>query len=355
MIVDFDKFIESISFNKLNDLKHLQITNNPIYIFGEGEYSSVVNNFLNENGIKISAKFISKDLELYSNGNKFEFNTESYSIVIGIADYTKAKKIIKLLHQQLQNCDHISYFALNPFYNLNQDLLNQNWSKIMIVHELLNDKISNEILNNYIKSAISFNNEYLTATFPQYFPSFFEFNDQEIVIDGGAYVGDTLIEFIKNHKTFKEYHAFEPSQYNFIKLSNNLNIQNLFLYNKGVGLSNDTLLFNDGDSESSTSSFLNSTFNQNNLKEVQIVRLDDTISEVSFIKLDIEGAELDALIGSSKLIKNFKPKIAVCIYHKFEHLWQIIIFLNSLRNDYKFSIRYHSIDNILTELVLYAY
>ena len=197
--------------------------------------------------------------------------------------------------------------------------------------------------------------EYLNPNLPQYFPQFFPITNHEIVVDGGAYIGDTLIEYKKIFNTFKEYHAFEPSNSNYLQLSINSNFENIYIYNKGLGLSNEMLLFNDGISESSTSSFLKSTFNQNNLKEVQIVRLDDLINEVSFIKLDIEGAELDALVGSASLISRFKPKIAVCIYHKFEHLWQIQEFLHSIRSDYKFSIRYHSIPKILTELVLYAY
>ena len=225
-------------------------------------------------------------------------------------------------------------------------MLLENNERINLVLKNLNDIESKEILLNYLKSAITYSSEYLNPILPQYFPTFFELSNYEIVVDGGAYTGDTLIEYQKKFSTFKEYHAFEPSFNNYLQLSTNSNLKNIFKYNKGLGLSNDILLFNDGVAESSTSSFLKTTFNQNNLKEVQIVRLDDLIDEVSFIKLDIEGAELDALIGSASLISRFKPKIAVCIYHKFEYLWQIQEFLFSIRSDYKFSIRYHSIPNI---------
>ena len=355
MKLDIQKFLFTYSSEKLDSLKVLKETKLPIFIFGEGEYANIVNKFLESNNIKTVCNFTSNNNNLFSNGNNFTFSDEPFIIVLGIADQSKATNLLNSLKSQLNNRATIYYFALNPFYNLSEEVLIQNFDRINLVLDNLDDIESKEILLNYLRSALSFSNEYLNPNLPQYFPQFFRLTNHEIVVDGGAYIGDTLIEYKKIFNTFKEYHAFEPSNNNYLQLATNSNFENIYIYNKGLGLSNEMLLFNDGITESSTSSFLKSTFNQNNLKEVQIVRLDDLINDVSFIKLDIEGAELDALVGSASLISRYKPKIAVCIYHKFEHLWQIQEFLYSIRSDYKFSIRYHSIPKILTELVLYAY
>jgi FkbM family methyltransferase len=354
MKIIYDQIFKNISFQSSDFLKKLKTEKSDLYIYGEGEYSNVVFNFLKYHEIDIVNKFISKGIDLFSNGNNFNFPEKPFFIVIGVAHESKAMNLINNFKSKLNHCIGIYYFALNPFYNLNTDMLINNWDKIDFVNKILYDNESKEIFCNYLKSAISLSNEYLNLTLPQYFPSFIGLNEQEIIIDGGAFTGDTLLEYIQTYKSFKEYHAFEPSRHNYNRLIK-LTQQNTFYYNKGIGKSNEILLFNDGNSQSTTSSFLQSTFNQNIYNEVQIVKLDDTIQNATFIKLDIEGAELDALIGSVELISKYKPKMAICIYHKFEHLWEIIELVNSIRGDYKFSIRYHSKDKILTELVLYAY
>ncbi len=355
MKINFKSFQKKISTEKHISLNTLKNSNYPIYIFGDGEYSKIVRQFLKSNGIEVRANLISKGNQLFIDGKSVTKLDSPFSLVIGIADQAKAEKLISGLSKELNSCIASYYFCLNPFYNIDSDMLYLNWDRICILLDLLHDDESKIVIQQYLLSGASLNNVLLNPIFPQYFPSFSSLTDREIVVDGGAYIGDTLDEYLKYHKSFHEYHAFEPSSQNFIRLNQGRNVENLFLYNNGLGLSNQALLFHDGDSTTTTSSFHSSTFNGENLREVQIVRLDDTIPKVSFIKLDIEGAELDALIGSAKLIATYKPKIAVCIYHKFEHLWQVIDFLMSLRSDYKFSVRYHSTPKILTELVLYAY
>ncbi len=352
---NFNTFIKQTSVENIINIDKLKNCDDPIYILGDGEYSKLVHKFLLDHQITVKAHFITNGDDLLINGNSFDSIKDSYICVIGIANHEKAQKLIENLKEQFKNCTQYYYFCLNPFYNVDHDLLYSGWDRICVLVDMLNDDESKKIIYSYLSSAISFNNDSLIPSTPQYFPPFFHLSDKEIVVSGGAYIGDTLEEYIKLHKSFHEYHAFEPSLQNFSILSQNRNLKNLFLYNKGLGLSNETLSFHDGDSSTTTSSFDISTFNNENLKQVQIVRLDDIISKVTFIKLDIEGSELDALIGSAKLISVCKPKIAVCIYHKFVHLWQIIDFLKSLRSDYKFSVRYHSTSKILTELVLYAY
>ena len=75
--------------------------------------------------------------------------------------------------------------------------------------------------------------------------------------------------------------------------------------------------------------------------------------EITFVKMDIEGAEMDALQGMEKMIQRNKPKLAICIYHKFEDLWEIPNYIKSLVPEYSFLIRHHNYDH--TETVLYAY
>lgn len=95
----------------------------------------------------------------------------------------------------------------------------------------------------------------------------------------------------------------------------------------------------------------NSDFFQN----IQGIALDDWCAEHNvvpdFIKLDLEGAEIDALNGMSKTISTYKPKLAVCLYHAPSHMWLIPKLLHELNPNYTF---YCKKSAILYEFVLFA-
>ena len=65
---------------------------------------------------------------------------------------------------------------------------------------------------------------------------------------------------------------------------------------------------------------------------------------VDYIKLDIEGSELDMLHGAAKTISRWKPKMAISAYHRREDLWTLANYVKSLRSDYEFKFRHYKID-----------
>lgn len=65
------------------------------------------------------------------------------------------------------------------------------------------------------------------------------------------------------------------------------------------------------------------------------------LPRVDFIKLDVEGAELDVIKGASDVITRFKLILAVSVYHKIDHIWTIPQIITDIRKDYKFCLRYY--------------
>ena len=78
---------------------------------------------------------------------------------------------------------------------------------------------------------------------------------------------------------------------------------------------------------------------------IETVILDDFLhgERVTFIKMDIEGAELDALRGASRIIKEQKPKLAISIYHRLEDIIEIPKLIISLRPDYRLYVNHISL------------
>lgn len=74
--------------------------------------------------------------------------------------------------------------------------------------------------------------------------------------------------------------------------------------------------------------------------------------KVTFIKMDIEGAELKALYGAANTIKTWHPKLAVCVYHKPEDLITIPQYIKSIYPMYRLYLRSYSPSGV--ETVLYA-
>lgn len=97
-----------------------------------------------------------------------------------------------------------------------------------------------------------------------------------------------------------------------------------------------------------------SVLNEDALEKVPVDTIDNVCYEdrVTFIKMDIEGSELNALQGAINVIRRDRPRLAICIYHSFEDLYQIPLWIKDTVPEYKLYMRHHNDD--ATETVIYA-
>ena len=73
---------------------------------------------------------------------------------------------------------------------------------------------------------------------------------------------------------------------------------------------------------------------------------------VSFIKMDIEGAERGALRGAEQLIRRYRPDLAICVYHSISDLFEIPLYIHSIVPEYRLYLRHHT--PVFCETVCYA-
>lgn len=173
------------------------------------------------------------------------------------------------------------------------------------------------------------------------------------LVDCGAFDGDTLTDFIKNKIEVQAVAAFEPDLTNYAKLSRFVSshkkeLPEVNLFPCGVHSSTAQLAFETGRGMASSISSRGTTI-------IQCVALDDAIPTLApnLIKMDIEGAEYNALLGARQIISTHIPGLAVSLYHRPEHLWQIPMLVESIApRKYKFFMRSHAMNDF--ELVLYA-
>lgn len=185
----------------------------------------------------------------------------------------------------------------------------------------------------------------------QYFDlPFLQKNEHEIFVDGGCYDGEnscTFAEWAGNVQ--KTIFAFEPDENNFRKCKSVLEKMDHVSYQlipKGLWSSETVLDF-------CASSNEGSRFVAGGGTCIPVTSLDAVINgKVTFIKMDIEGAEYEALKGAEKLIRKYKPKLAVSIYHKPEDIWELPGLVLSFCPEYTFYLRHYSLSS--EETVLYA-
>ncbi len=185
-------------------------------------------------------------------------------------------------------------------------------------------------------------------------PDLIKLHEDEVFVDAGALTLETSLRFIeecrKNHIQHYRIHAFEPDYVSYGKCINMLKDMPdaaIQLYDAGLWSENTTLYFAEtGNAASRISMEQTGTL-------IKTVALDSCISDpVTFIKMDIEGAELEALKGSREILKQYRPRLAISLYHKREDLVEIPSYIKELVPEYKLYIRHYS--NASVETVLYA-
>ncbi len=172
-------------------------------------------------------------------------------------------------------------------------------------------------------------------------------------VDCGAYDGDTLAVLVQANRPIEAVAGFEPDLTNFQRLADRarnfrpMPRDGITLWPCGVAEQTGTLTFSAGQGEGSRLS-------QEGNTTIQCVALDDVLSgfRPTLIKMDIEGAEPDALRGARRLITDYRPGLAISVYHRPDHLWQIPLMLHHWQSGYQFYLRAHAFDGFDT--ILYA-
>lgn len=228
----------------------------------------------------------------------------------------------------------------------------ENKERISLNLKLLADDESRECYVHAIKYRCTHNkNDAPVFNKQRYFvKGIIELSEDEIFIDGGAFVGDTVRKFCKlSHQKYKRVISFEADKYNY-KMLKKLKYKKFYSYNIALWDSKTKLnFFNNMDTGSKVVDEVS-----DNVVAVEADKLDNIkgCKEATFIKLDIEGSELAALRGAKNIIQNNRPKLVVCLYHSNEDMLQIIEYVHMLVPEYKLYVRHHS--EFVGETVLYA-
>ncbi|MBR6147697.1 MAG: FkbM family methyltransferase [Lachnospiraceae bacterium] len=263
------------------------------------------------------------------------------------------KEAIRILYWYYRNCPPHSVRESRKYNELHKE-------DIKTVESLLCDAESKRI---YI-SMLDFRATYDLRIHPGYtkdanfVKELVRCGEDEVFVDCGAYDGDTIKLFLNyvNGK-YKRIVAFEPDPTNFAKASDYLSTMGgelkdrIVLIKKGVSDSKKVISFKANGDECS---MITDEENDKVIK-IETIALDELVecSDATYIKMDIEGEEMNALKGAQKLIMEKRPKLAISIYHKDSDMTDIALFIHELVPEYRMFVRQHS--HSYYDTVLYCF
>ena len=192
--------------------------------------------------------------------------------------------------------------------------------------------------------------QWLEVVSRQYFDKdIISYEEDEVFVDGGCLNYASAKQFLTECSSVKKIYAFEPDEESAKRCREEaakVAVHDYEVIEKGL-YSEDTELH-----------FVSMGNGCSGIAEegdcvVKVCAIDQEIKEaVTFIKMDIEGAELEALKGAAETIRKYRPKLAICVYHKPEDIIDIPKYILELNPEYKLYMRHYS-DNA-GETVLYA-
>lgn len=362
--MDFDGAIEEIlelahNMKEIRVIKEQASAGKKIVIFGAGNCGHAVWRTLSDEGIKVEA-FCDNRLAGTTDGEaslpiigvmQMAADIEKYFILISVAD----GPVYEVIHNQLMQTgfrDSQCLFMKDYIEKLPAGFLTKYRYQYHKVFDMLEDEFSKKVYIERIKRvyALSDISGVMQSEKDQYFDKIVELTEHEVFIDCGTYIGDTAAEFIKRTKgRYQQIYTFEAEESKYGQIKNNLEGFKYKMYPFGVWSENIKLYFDAGGGSASKVSETGAGG-----VEVDVVALDCVeFDEIpTFIKMDIEGSEKQALLGAVELISKHTPKLAICVYHKPEDLFELPLLIKKINPKYKLYMRHYS--NHFAETVCYA-
>ena len=324
----------------------LKNTDKPILLYGMGNGADMIIKVLESYGITYQDTFASDG---FVRGHSFHDKRvlsfseakEKYGDFIIIVTFAVHDDKTMNFISELSYCFElyaptVSVVDGSPF---TYEFFKENEENFQKAYDMLCEEKSKEDFLDILRFKLSGDVKYLLRAHSEkikLYDDIFPLTDNEFIVDLGAYDGDTIREFLTvTNGKYKKIIALEPDEKNFRKLERKTEgLGNLVRLNFGAWDKEEILYF-------AKKSGRNSRLEENGVP-VNFNSVDNIVDEeVTFIKMDIEGAELKALEGAKNTIAKYKPKLYVCAYHRNEDMFALPFKIKELYEGYKIYFRQH--------------
>lgn len=337
-----------------------------VIIYGASVYAYVLHQYLAKRGVKIKCfavdgAYLQQESYMGIDVIKIEDilpEISKFHIIVGIANYPSvldkfsAKGIMDILTIDVPDFLNIP----NSFMDL--DFIKSNEQQFSKAYDFYEDQLSKETyvaaINTKINEDLSFIKPYVHPDHLYFTKTEFPISNDEILLDVGGFNGDSIRDFLKVcNGEYKKIISLEPFPETYVTLLQT--IRELGISGKckaiqiGAWHEKASLSFNNTEMgiDSKILSGANKTIEVDTIDSI----LENLNSEVSLIKMDINGSEYNALKGACETIKTNKPQIAVKMHVK-EDFFRLPILLKEIDPSIKLYLRQRNYMSMM--LVLYG-
>lgn len=331
----------------------LQGETRPVVLYGMGNGAEKILAQCREHGIPVRDIFASDE---YVRGHEFAgFRVKKYAeiceqypdcvILLAFAAFQPEllEKIYTIAERYEVLAPDVPLFGEGIF---TAESVAEHGEKLTELYEILADERSRQVLEGLIAYKISGKISYLKeieTPREEIFENIFTFSAEETFVDLGAYNGDTVEEFLQETDgKFRRILAVEPDVKNFKKLQEKVagwGKSGIELYPCGAWQEDGELQFSGGGGRNSCLT------EGNDRKSYRVpVRSVDSLldgAEATYVKMDVEGAEREALFGCRRTIRAFAPKLAVSAYHRTNDFFTLALLIHHLNPEYRIFLRHH--------------
>ena len=224
------------------------------------------------------------------------------------------------------------------------------------LYENLNDYRSKKLLYGILNNWYNYDFTTLKECYDNTFKHYFDLNLIPVcknitLVDLGAFIGDTISDYINiyGENSYNKIYAYDITKKSIAKMKNNLAQYNNIIY-KNMAISDKEEILNIKESNIDASANM---IDSNGNIEIKATTLDNDIKQkIDMIKMDIEGYEEKAIIGSTNHIKNDNPILLISVYHNNEDLWKLPKLIYDINSNYNFYLNSHGSNIFPTEIVL---
>lgn len=314
----------------------------PILLYGSGDGAEKIYAELIRNGIKISGVFASDgfrknrkfkgfDIITFSAAKErfgdflglFAFGSNTGEVLNGVRQMKREREI---LVAEMPVCGSL------PF---NIEFARENAENLKAVYELLADEQSKNVFEQTVLFKLDGNMDrlFICETYEnEAFDNILKLEKGSSFLDLGAYNGDTVLDFVNRVGEYSYITAIEPDKKSFEKLTANTKHLKIDCINAAISDKCGQIPFSFKGSRGSVFGGTDS---------VKAVTADSLGKTFDYIKFDVEGQELSAILGAKELITEHKPKMLISCYHRIDDYFKIPLEVLKIRPDYKVYMRHY--------------
>jgi len=333
----------------------LENINQGVYIWGTGRLGKYVEEQCKKNGVTVKG-FIDNDITKQNENKVYSVEILQSNDVVIIASISYSE-IAKQLDELNTGKNHIYYEVLakidkrfKPYYVGFVDLfeeIERNKQEYIKVLSMCEDQISYEVLGNVLMYRMTLDTSYINMAYNlsiQQGKIDFDkividrLNDKCVFCDVGGFDGETTEEYLRLFPNADKIYLFEPDRDVMKRAKEKLhNYKQIDYISAAAG-------------EKDAKSFLNtigegaSSVAAEGDREIEIVTLNNYIvNSNTYVKMDVEGYEAQAIAGAENAIKKYKPLLGISLYHIPGDIHKLTKQIMSYRQDYRLYIRHYTL------------